>query len=124
MEKPNKKAKCGKRGERLASLWLKLHGYRILHRNYRIVHKELDIIAENKEYIVFVEVKTHSSRKDGSFGRPANAVNYEKQQNTISAVRSYLRYNPSEKQPRIDVIEVWLGKPFPKINHIKNAIRR
>lgn len=125
MKKSTNSAKCGKKGEAYAALFLSLHGYRILHKNYRVSHKEIDIIAENNTYIVFVEVKTHGNEKgnDGSFGRPANAVGYEKQKNTLAAVASYLRSHPVDKQPRIDVIEVWLGTLIPKINHIKNAIK-
>ncbi len=125
MNPKTEKAKCGKRGEDCASRYLRRRGYKIVARNYRIQHKELDIIAENKEYIVFVEVKTHSGKRsdDGSFGSPAHAVDRKKQENTLSCARSYLSYNPSQKQPRIDVIEVWLGGIFPKVNHIVNAVK-
>ncbi len=125
MKAKTEKAKCGKRGEDAASRYLRRRGYKIIDRNLRIRHKELDIIAENKEYIVFVEVKTHSGKRsdDGSFGSPAHAVNRKKRENTISCARSYLSSHPCQKQPRIDVIEVWLGGIFPKVNHIVNAVK-
>lgn len=124
MKPKTEKARSGKCGEDCAVRYLKRRGYKIISRNYRIRHKELDIIAENKEYIVFVEVKTHSGKRsdDGSFGSPAHAVDRKKRENTISCARSYLSSHPCQKQPRIDVIEIWLGGMFPKVNHIKNAV--
>lgn len=61
-------------GEDAAARYLKKKGYKITARNYRTPHGELDIIAENKEYIVFVEVKTRNARSDRKYGRPADAV--------------------------------------------------
>ena len=116
----------GSHGEKIAAKYLKKNGYRILKRNHRESHKEIDIIATNKDYIAFIEVKTRSVDDDlyNPFGTPASAVNSVKQKNLISGARSYLKSNPTNKQPRMDVIEVYLKKGTKtvlKINHYPGA---
>ena len=109
--------------------FLKKNGYTVIERNYRASHNELDIIAYNKNYIIFVEVKARTYKDPGSmpYGRPASAVTYGKKQRTLAAARQYLAtHNFKGKQPRIDVIEIFLGpssdgKEVYKINHIVNA---
>ena len=113
-------------GEKIARRFLRRHGYRILESNIHQSHKEIDIIATNKEYIVFVEVKTRSVENDPSelYERAASAVNKRKQQNLIFAARSYLSQHYTDKQPRMDVLEVYVKKGTKKvveINHITNA---
>lgn len=112
----------GKVGEEYTAKFLRRNKYRILERNMRNKYSEIDIIAENKEYIIFVEVKTRTG--EGS-PRPADAVNIRKQQMIQRAAKYYLTYtNQSSKQPRFDVAEVFLSadnnKPY-KINYIENA---
>ena len=120
----------GRLGEDIACKHLKKSKYRIIAKNYHASHNELDIIAENKQYIVFVEVKTRTcSPSYGlTYGTPASAVTYSKQQRTIAAARDYLRASKNAKQPRFDVIEVILSpestekKPqVLEINHIEDA---
>ena len=117
----------GRLGEKAAAKFLKKSKYRILSQNAHFSHNEIDIIAKNKEYIVFVEVKTRSTDESFSmgFGSPASAVTKSKQQRTIEAARAYLRtIKHKELQPRFDVIEVFLSKDTKsilKINHITNA---
>ena len=121
----------GKLGEDLAADFLSKEGYEILERNIHRGKNEIDIIATDKDYIVFVEVKTRTCRypESGSFGIPARAVDADKRKNTVNAAKSYLSTKFVDKQPRIDVIEVYLleqkdglmnPKPI-KINHIRNA---
>ncbi len=117
----------GKWGETVAVKYLKKNGYKILHRNKHESHNEIDIIAQNSHYIVFVEVKTRSSEQDLylSYGSPASAVDRKKQMRLIMAAKDYLsaqKYH--KKQPRMDVIEVYLEQNTEKvlkINHIINA---
>lgn len=120
----------GRYGEMLAAEYLKKKKYKILDQNYHASHNEIDIIAENKQYIVFAEVKTRScnSEDDLIYGSPASAVTYSKQKRTIAGAYDYLAKHRSTKQPRLDVIEVYLrkgsteGKPeLIKICHIENA---
>ncbi len=126
MIKPRNKADVGRIGEKLACRFLRKNGYKILENNKRESHKEIDIIAANKEYIVFVEVKTRSVEADlySDYGSPASAVNKKKQSNLIYAANAYLSNRHIDKQPRMDVIEVYLEKNSGKlliINHIENA---
>ncbi len=122
----------GRLGEDAAVDFLKKNGYTVIERNFRAGKNEIDIIAADKRYIVFVEVKarTHKSEGDMPFGRPAAAVTYEKQKRILAAARDYIRdHDLKGRQPRIDVIEIFLS-PAPKfastrevtkINHIVNA---
>lgn len=120
----------GKYGERAACLYLQSKKYRIIEQNYRASHNEIDIIAENKQYIIFVEVKTRSCAPLGhnAFGTPAMAVTQSKQKRTIAAAGTYLLEHPTSKTPRLDVIEVYLSKETDdspseviKINHMEDA---
>lgn len=116
----------GRYGESVAIAHLKANRYKILEQNYFASHNEIDIIAENKQYIVFVEVKARScsSPDDMAFGTPATAVTYAKQKRTITAAQAYLNDHKTKKIPRLDVIEVYLSRETNeviKINHIENA---
>ena len=109
-------------GEDYTAKFLRRNKYKILERNMRNKYSEIDIIAENKEYIIFVEVKTRTG--EGAT-RPADAVNIRKQQMIMKAAKYYLTYtHTTDKQPRFDVAEVYLShdksKPY-KINYIENA---
>ncbi len=112
-------AETGKTGERLAARHLRRNGFRILARNYRAHRHEIDLIAVEKcsGTVVFVEVKTRTS---GSFGRPMEAVNADKQRFLRLAAESWLLENGGIAQPcRFDVIEVLL--PEKTVNHLRNA---
>ena len=113
-------------GEKLAARYLRRHHYKIVDKNAHASHNEIDLVVKNKEFIVFVEVKTRSvdaEMKDAV--SPASAVNHSKQQRTILAARSLLKkYGFSQLQPRFDVVEVFIDKKDGKllqINHILNA---
>lgn len=94
------KVNTGKAGEDYAARQLKKMGYRIIDRNYHSRFGEIDIIAENGRYIVFIEVKT---REAGSMVTPIEAVSWHKQQKIIITAQKYLASNPTELQPRLDV---------------------
>ncbi len=121
----------GKIGEDIAAEHLKKNGYKIIKQNVHLGKNEIDIIAENQDFIVFVEVKTRSasSSEPSEYGTASRAVTREKRKNTVIAARDYLYSNYSQKQPRIDVIEVYLSESrgvfksptLIKINHIRNA---
>lgn len=100
----------GKKGEDVCCWHLEEKGYKIIKRNWRIGHKELDIIAENDKYIVFVEVKTRADDFDKirRFGTAASAVTDEKLRKIKAAANAYLAFSKTEKMPRIDVMEVFL----------------
>ncbi len=123
---------CGNFGENEACKFLEKNGYKIVARNYRYSHYEIDVVAEDKESVVFVEVKTRTVDDDGynRYGRPSRAVDGAKQKRLIDAAYAYLRAHPSRKRPRLDIIEVYLyrrddGKlDVNKIHHIRNAFGR
>ena len=104
-------------------------GFSVVARNLHFAHNEIDLIAINKEYILFVEVKTRSASLANDlylpYGTPAAAVDRKKQLRTVRAAQAYLLSNGSKgKQPRMDVIEVYLDKytgKTLKINHIPDA---
>ncbi len=111
----------GAKGEKYTVKYLKRHKFRILALNMRNRFSEIDIIAESKEYIIFVEVKT---RGENQPLRPAVAVNFAKQQKIMQAAKYYLAYTyKSNKQPRFDVAEVFLNykNKAVRINYIENA---
>ncbi len=117
----------GKIGEDAVVKYLKSKKLKIVERNIHISHNEIDIIAKNRDYIVFVEVKTRSTDKElySDYGTPASAVDFAKIKRTVDAARGYLyKSKYSELQPRFDVVEVYLDKQthkILKINHIENA---
>lgn len=110
----------GDKGEEKVCSYLKRHGYKITGRNYSCDFGEIDIIAANKEYILFVEVK---SRGANTIDVPRAAVNRAKQQKIIKTAYCYLSENRIELQPRFDVAEVVLNeKGEPKqVNYFENA---
>ena len=114
----------GNRGETAAASYLRKNKYKILERNY-VAHKsEIDIIASNKEYLVFVEVKSRTEGRSERYEpRPASSVTPEKQRKILSAARYYLAYNQQHKKVRFDIIEIYYtaeGK-VSNIDHIISA---
>lgn len=111
-------ASLGARGEELATRHLISKGYTIRDRNWRSGRTEIDIIAENSDFIVFVEVKTRSA--DYSV-HPAEAVNVVKQRTIIYAASNYINSHNLEKEARFDIITVIVGSRIPEVDHIENA---
>jgi putative endonuclease len=115
----------GRYGESIAEEYLKRKKFKILNKNFHASHNEIDIIAEDKKYIVFVEVKTRTVVPNSKFEyeSPATAVTFAKQKRVLLAAQAYLNEHPTKKVPRLDVIEVYLsqdGEPL-NINHMEDA---
>jgi putative endonuclease len=108
----------GQEGEEIAAGHLKKSGYKILHRNWKAGKLELDIIAENKDFIVFAEVKT---RTDDFLENPVSAVNREKQRSMIFAANTYIQRNNIDKESRFDVITIIKKGDSHQIDHIEGA---
>ena len=87
-----KTLEIGKIGEKASAKFLRKNRYKIIKKNLHISRYEIDIIAEDKEYIVFVEVKTRSVKDDTDYGFfiPAGAVTKQKRQRTLTAARAFL----------------------------------
>ncbi|MBR1824193.1 MAG: YraN family protein [Ruminococcus sp.] len=113
------KAETGKLGEESVCKYLIGQGYRIAARNYRIKGGEIDIIAENGDYIAFVEVK---ARKPDSMVSGFEAVNKRKQGLIIKTAADYCCKHPSILQPRFDVAKVIIdGGKVLSIDYMTNA---
>jgi len=103
---PGNNASLGKRGEQLALDHLIALGYTIEARNYRCPFGEIDIIARDKEILVFIEVKTRIS---GRFGSPQEAVDLRKQQRISRIALHYLtcvHRRGNQEACRFDVVSV------------------
>ncbi|MBQ6678310.1 MAG: YraN family protein [Clostridia bacterium] len=122
----------GSWGEEQAAKHLEKKGFRTVERNVFVGRKEIDIIAEGRGMILFVEVKTRRQIPDADspYGRPATAVNAKKRENLLYAVRGYLfshREACEGLQPRIDVVEVYADPTKTRnkvleIKHFPNAV--
>jgi len=107
-------------GEEQAAEYLRLQGMKILQRNYRTPVGEIDIIAKNKKFLVFVEVKT---RRGVAFGSPQEAVGERKQRQIIRTCQWYLQEHKCGKlQPRFDVAAVLSEKDgTAQITYLEDA---
>ena len=109
------KGKLGRDKENMAVEFLKKKGYKIVVRNYTCPIGEIDIIANYKNTIIFIEVKYRSSEY---FGMPREAVNIYKQRKIRSVATYYLKWNNKlQSNCRFDVVEI-LGD---NIEHIENC---
>ncbi len=108
----------GREGEDVAAEYLEGQGYRVMDRNWRSGHKEIDIVAVKDGVLVIVEVKT---RKNSCYGDPEDAVSPLKMKRIQRAADAYVRYYRLDMPVRFDVISV-LGKDY-KIHHIEDAFR-
>ena len=107
----------GQNGEDIAEKFLIKQGYKILERNRHFSrYCEIDIIAQDKDTLVFVEVKT---RKTEICGHPLEAITKTKYKNIRTGLSLYLQENPNYKKYRIDVVSILL-KPKLEIKHLKN----
>lgn len=110
----------GNRGERIAARYLRRQGYRILARQARNRVGEIDLIAQDRSTIVFIEVKTRSSTQKG---HPHEAVDRAKQRQLTRAALAWLKQrNLLEVRCRFDVISiVWRAGSPPDLKHYRNA---
>lgn len=112
-------ANTGKLGELATARLLREKGCEILAANYRCRLGEIDIIASDKLYICFVEVKT---RSEDSTGLPSDAVTPAKRRRLLAAAKLYLSQNGTRLQPRFDVAEVYMKDgAVQNIRYIPNA---
>lgn len=108
----------GKLGEEIAANYLIGKGYEILERNWRNIHKEIDIIAKDGECLVIVEVK---ARQTDKYGNPDIAVTRKKQRMLIAAANAYLFRSNLDIDTRFDVISIVFKDGEPVIEHIEDA---
>ena len=115
----SKHSETGARGERLAEEFLVINGYHILHRNWRMARKEIDLIALDQDEVVFVEVKTRSGL---NFGSPEEAVSPKKQKNIREAAELFSLQFPEHEKFRFDVISILLqANEVAELKHLTDA---
>jgi putative endonuclease len=109
----------GRYGEQLAQAYLEEHGLRVVETNYRFHHREIDIIAEEGDILVFCEVKT---RRDAAFGAPEAALTPLKVRHIRRVAEAYLAKRAiRERQCRFDVIGILMVNGVARVNHMRNA---
>ena len=109
-------------GEECAAAYLRRRGYRILARNYSCRFGEIDIIAADRRYLIFCEVKL---RKSADFAAAREFVDARKQQRLRTTALLYLSQHETPLQPRFDVIEIYAPDGTqtrrPQITHMEDA---
>ncbi len=117
-----KRRDVGILGEKLAKDFLKKRGYRIIETNYRCPEGEIDIVARHKDFLVFVEVRTKTSRE---FGSPEESITPAKREKLRTTAAQYQQSHDNLPPSwRIDVVAVELnrdGKPS-RMELIENAV--
>ena len=111
-------------GEALAAEYLRKKLYTLVAAGYRCKFGEIDLIVKNRKYLVFVEVKT---RKSAQFARGADYVDGHKQDRLRITASMYLSQNPTELQPRFDIVEIYAPEgpatSRPEIYHLEDAFQ-
>lgn len=111
-------------GENLAAEYLKHKRYKIISCNYKCRFGEIDLIAKTRREVVFVEVKL---RKNDVYGEAREFVGRQKQNRIRTTALFWLQENPTELQPRFDVIEIYapqgIRTPAPQIIHLEDAFQ-
>ncbi|ALJ05471.1 hypothetical protein APS56_10230 [Pseudalgibacter alginicilyticus] len=108
----------GKKGEQLAVNFLLKNGYDIKERNYRFDKAEVDIIAQNKNILAIIEVKTRSSV---DYGNPQDFVKPKQIQRLVKAVDEYVNINELDLEVRFDIIAIVKEEKGFNIKHFENA---
>lgn len=111
-------------GEALAAGYLRKKRYQLLATGYRCRFGEIDLIVCDKHYLVFVEVKL---RKSDRFAKAFEYVDFHKQNRLRTTASVYLSQNPTQLQPRFDVIEIYAPEGTatknPEIRHMEDAFQ-
>ena len=115
---------AGAWGEAQAAEYLKKKRYKIVATGYRCRFGEIDLIVQNKTYLVFVEVKL---RKSAAFAEAMEYVDSRKQDRIRSTALMYLSEHPTDLQPRFDVIEIYapdgVNTHRPEIHYLEDAFQ-
>ena len=111
-------------GEAVAAEYLRKKGYQILAADYHSRFGEIDLIVQNRRFLVFAEVKL---RKTAKFAQAREYVNRRKQDRIRVTASVYLSERPTELQPRFDVIEIYApdgtATHKPEIYHMEDAFQ-
>ncbi len=111
-------------GEAIAAEYLRKRRFKIIASGYRCRFGEIDLIACNKKYLIFVEVKT---RRSSGFAEAMEYVDRRKQDRIRTTASLYLSQNPTQLQPRFDVIEIYAPEGTktlrPEIRYMEDAFQ-
>ena len=111
-------------GEAMAAEFLRKKHYKLVAAGFRSRFGEIDLIVQDRKYLVFVEVKL---RKTGNFAAAREYVDRNKQDKLRATASVYLSYNPTNLQPRFDVIEIYAPEGAattdPVIEHMEDAFQ-
>lgn len=111
-------------GEAIAAEYLRKKHYRIVASGFHSRFGEIDLIAKNRKYLVFVEVKL---RKSSGFAQAREFVDFRKREKLRTTASIYLSENPTNLQPRFDVIEIYAPEGTmtvsPEIYHMEDAFQ-
>lgn len=111
-------------GEAIAAEYLRKRHFQILEAGFRCRFGEIDLIARDRKYLVFAEVKL---RKSGEFAKALEYVDRRKQDRIRTTAQVYLSQNPTPLQPRFDVIEIYApagtATARPEIHHLEDAFQ-
>ncbi|HTM69039.1 MAG TPA: YraN family protein [Candidatus Binatia bacterium] len=110
----------GLRGEDIAARHLAAAGCRILERRWRSAYGEIDLVAEDRGEIVFVEVKT---RRGAGYGLPEEAVTAKKREHLRACAAAYLQAKRLAHRPfRIDIVAISLVPEGARLAHFRSAV--
>lgn len=111
-------------GEAVAAEYLRKKHYKIIASGYHSRFGEIDLIARNRKYLIFVEVKL---RKSSNFAQAREYVDSRKQDRLRLTASIYLSQNPTNLQPRFDIIEIYAPEGMatisPEIYHMEDAFQ-
>jgi len=100
----------GSKGEEMASVYLEQNGFKIIERNWRFRHWEVDIIASRNNRLHFFEIKTRTSAK---YGRPEESIGYKKMKNLKNAAEECQYQHPEWKYVQFDVLAISMYNDEP-----------
>lgn len=109
----------GELGERIAERWMRRRGWRLVGRRFRNGHRDIDLIVEGDDTVVFVEVK---ARRRVEQGDPVEAVDWRKRRQLARSAQVWIdRYGRPGQAYRFDVIGVLLDGDEVRVRHLENA---
>lgn len=118
---PNDSQALGELGERIAERWLCRRGWRLIGRRFRNGHRDIDLIVETDDTVVFVEVK---ARRPSTFGEPVQAVDWRKQRELVRSAQVWIdRFGSPGRSYRFDVVGVLVDENAVRVRHIENAFQ-
>ncbi len=112
----------GQKGEEIAAQIMRKKGFRVVNTNWKVGHLEIDVIAENRKQIIFIEVKTRTTFFADK--RPEEYVDELKRRRIAAAANAYLKIKHIEKAPRFDIIGITMDATtheVKEVTHLEDA---